>query len=212
MSIEALVAVLQKNPAGVQVHRDELTGWLRGMNQYKSGGKGADRAHYLSIWGSEPLVVDRKSNVDEPIIVSKPVISLFGGLQPQMLRELGGSMEDGMMERFLFAYPNIRHIKHSWYEISDEATRRYKQIFNALWRLSQAIDKDSGKLSLKPLSLTFRAKQRFQDLLETISTESLESGFPPRMEAAWSKFRGYLPRLALVLAVCRFNTTDAEVE
>jgi hypothetical protein len=40
-TVEALVLVLRDNPRGVVVIKDELTGWIKAMDQYKAGGKGA---------------------------------------------------------------------------------------------------------------------------------------------------------------------------
>src|SRR5215210_3385534 len=37
-TIEALVDILADNPRGILVERDELAGWVRGMDQYRSGG------------------------------------------------------------------------------------------------------------------------------------------------------------------------------
>jgi hypothetical protein len=47
-TVEALVGILEDNPRGLLVYKDELTGWVRGMDQYK-GGKGSDRQHWLSF-------------------------------------------------------------------------------------------------------------------------------------------------------------------
>ena len=115
-TIEALVSILEDNPRGLLVHKDELTGWVRSMDQYK-GGKGSDRQHWLSLWSNDEVVVDRKSRMGEPIVLAKPFVSLFGGIQPAMLSELGGGSEDGLMDRFLFAYPQARLVRFNDHEI-----------------------------------------------------------------------------------------------
>ncbi|MGM0806469.1 MAG: DUF3987 domain-containing protein [Bacillota bacterium] len=38
---EALAEILENNPRGIMFHRDELSGWVKGMDQYRA--KGADR-------------------------------------------------------------------------------------------------------------------------------------------------------------------------
>ena len=63
-TIEALCTTLNTNKRGVLVIRDELSGWVRSMNQYK--GKGADRQFYLETWGNSPYTVDRKG-AQEPV-------------------------------------------------------------------------------------------------------------------------------------------------
>jgi putative DNA primase/helicase len=47
-TVEALADIMDKNPRGVLINRDELAGWVRGLDQYK-GGKGNDRQFYLSL-------------------------------------------------------------------------------------------------------------------------------------------------------------------
>lgn len=53
-TVEALVGILEDNPRGLLVYKDELTGWVRSMDQYK-GGKGSDRQHWLSFWSGDEV-------------------------------------------------------------------------------------------------------------------------------------------------------------
>jgi len=56
---EALCDLLRENPRGLLVHRDELAGWARSLNQYK-GGKGNDKQFWLNLWSGEPVAVNRR--------------------------------------------------------------------------------------------------------------------------------------------------------
>jgi hypothetical protein len=85
-TIEALAGILESNPRGVLVARDELAGWVRAMDQYK-GGKGADRQIWLSLWSNAPISVDRKGS-PEPVIVESPWVSVTGSIQPEILPDL----------------------------------------------------------------------------------------------------------------------------
>jgi hypothetical protein len=212
-TVEALVSVLEDNPRGLLVHRDELAGWVRSMDQYK-GGKGSDRQHWLNLWSTDEVVVDRKSRHGEPIILARPFVSLFGGIQPAMLGELGSGMEDGLMDRFLFAYPAPRHVRFTEKEIGAEAEDRYANLYRKLADLTLATD-EYGDPNPKPLRLSPEARKFFAGCVDTLGAEVLEPGFPARLEGVWSKLRGYLARLSLVLAVCRcaeVGTREERVE
>ena len=208
-TVEALVGILEDNPRGLLVHKDELTGWVRSMDQYK-GGKGSDRQHWLSFWSTDEVVVDRKSRQGEPIIVARPFVSLFGGIQPAMLSELGaaGSLEDGLMDRFLFCYPAPRHVRFTEDEVSPEAEEHYAALYRALSELRLPVDRH-GDPNPKPLKLSSEAKSLFAKAVDSLGAEVLEPGFPGRLEGTWSKLRGYLARLSLVIAVCRCAQSPA---
>ena len=60
ITIEALAMLLEENPRGLGVARDELSGWLASFNQYK-GGKGADASQWLELYRAGVLIVDRKT-------------------------------------------------------------------------------------------------------------------------------------------------------
>ena len=104
VTVECLGDLLHQHPKGVLLSRDELTGWVKSMNQYKKG-KGADREFYLSAWCSSPIRVDRRSS--EPIKVQNPFLAVVGCIPPDLLPTLGQEKgeEDGFMPRLLFAWP-----------------------------------------------------------------------------------------------------------
>ena len=208
-TVEALVGILEENPRGLIVHRDELTGWVRSMDQYK-GGKGSDRQHWLSVWDAQPLVVDRKSRDREPIILNRPFVSVFGGIQPAMLGELGQAMEDGLMDRFLFGYPQVGVIRFKWAEISVEAEKAYANLYNRL--ASLAMIKEDEDLRPKQVPFSFEAKRIFSDLINALNEETAEPGFPARLEGVWAKMRGYMVRLALLMCLCRCAEENVKAE
>lgn len=197
-TVEALVGILEDNPRGLLVHKDELAGWVRSMDQYK-GGKGSDRQHWLSFWSGDEVVVYRKSRMGEPLIVAKPFVSLFGGIQPAMLGELGAGAEDGLMDRFLFAYPKARHVRFSYDEISEEAEARYAALYGKLADLTLATD-EHGDPNPKLLKLSGEAKKLFARTVDESGAEISSPASPAASKACgasyaviWPASRSSLP-------------------
>lgn len=79
VSTEALTPLLAANPRGLLVVRDELAGWLRGMDEHHAG-RGGDRQWWLSAWSGVPVEVDRvgRGHVQAP----HPYVSVVGGTVP----------------------------------------------------------------------------------------------------------------------------------
>jgi hypothetical protein len=69
------------------------------------GGRGGDRQAFLSLWAVAPIKVDRKGQ--ESIFITEPVVSVTGGVQPEMLGELAeaAGRRDGFLERILWSFP-----------------------------------------------------------------------------------------------------------
>ena len=105
VTVEKLGVDLDTNPRGILVMRDELLAWVRSMNQY-TGGRGADKQFYLSVWGGSPLAVDRISGT--AIHLPRPFVSVVGGLPPDCLPDLDetGGLADGFLPRLLVAWPD----------------------------------------------------------------------------------------------------------
>jgi hypothetical protein len=146
--------------------------------------------------------VDRKGN-EEPIIIENPFVTLFGGIQPAMLGELGGGMEDGLMDRFLFSYPEKKIVYFSEYETSRESEVLYENLYDSLQKLKPAKHAYKGYDIPRPLSMSMDARRLYKDEYNRISTDIVDPAFPQKMEAQWAKGRGYLARLSLINAVCR---------
>ena len=92
--------MLAGNPRGVTMYQDELSAWLLGMNQYKSGGN--DEENWISSWSGVPIIVDRKGQDGEiPIMARRPFASVTGGIQPDKLHLLRRFVEvrDGFIDR-----------------------------------------------------------------------------------------------------------------
>jgi len=201
-TVEALVVILEDNPRGILLYKDELTGWIRSLDQYK-GGKGSDRQHYLSIWSNTPVVVDRKSRQGDPVYLDRPLVTLAGGIQPVMLPELGGSMEDGLLDRFLFAYPRHSTTDLSEVEMEPGTEEGFARLYDSLCSLRMVEDVATGLYLPNVTPMSPEAKRRFKEIHDAIGRESRQTGFPARLRGVWAKMRGYLARISLILALCR---------
>jgi putative DNA primase/helicase len=202
-TIEALIPILKGNPRGLLLERDELVGWVKSMDQYRSGGKGADRQFWLSGWSNRPVSVDRKGQQGEPLSVLRPFVSVIGAIQPTVLPELAEGREDGMLERFLFAYPESVNAPWMEDEISEAAEVGYRDLYHKLRGLSLDTD-ELGDPVEKPVAFSPDAKQVFIEGYNAHRTEMAAPGFPPHLRSPWAKLEAYLLRFALIMACCRF--------
>jgi hypothetical protein len=154
---EALAPMLLASK-GLVLSKDELTGWVRGMDQFRSGGKGADRQHYLSMWSRTLIKVDRKAS-REPIIVPRPCLSVIGGIQPDLLPDLADAAqrEDGFVDRLLWSYPDGVLDRWTKAGISPDAISAVEADFERLYRLEGDVDEDD-----EPVPRTFRSAPRLR--------------------------------------------------
>jgi hypothetical protein len=200
-TVEALVDTLQDNPRGVLLERDELAGWVRSMDQYRSGGKGADRQFWLSAWSMRPATVDRRSR-GGAVIIDRPFVSVFGGMQPAVLGELAAARDDGLIDRFLFAYPDPMPSRWTENEITAAARNNYAGLYGKLRQLHMPVD-DYGDPDPTVITFSHEAKELLRAEINQHNAEMIEPGFPSYLEGPWAKLEGYMCRLALILATCR---------
>jgi hypothetical protein len=88
-------------PKGLLIVRDELAGWIAGMNAYHGGG----REFWIEAYGGRPYRVERKT-ASRPLIVSRLAVALYGGVQPDKLGPLLRGIDDGLLGRILWAWPS----------------------------------------------------------------------------------------------------------
>lgn len=106
---EKIIDLLNQNPRGILIRRDELIGWLRGLD--KDGREGA-RALFLEGWngtGRYSYDTISRGTVD----VEGLTLSVFGAITPGPLQDYvyhsgkGGGGDDGLLQRFqLLVWPD----------------------------------------------------------------------------------------------------------
>jgi len=200
ITVERLADILDETPRGVVSVQDELSGWVLAMNQYKAGGKGADRQFWLRVWSNAPVKVDRKSR-KLPAIIPEPWVSVIGSIQPEILPGLDIGRNDGMMDRFLYSYPEPRRTRHTDDEISAAAEHTVLELYGKLAELK--MPESDGEPFPGTVPMTEEAWEVFKELADELSEEAHALGFPRRLRGAWSKLEAYLARLSLILGLSR---------
>ncbi|WP_158639297.1 YfjI family protein [Elioraea rosea] len=104
VTMERLVEMLAGLPKGLLFTRDELAGWIACFDRYSGGG---DRAFWIEAYGGRTYTVDRKKH-PEPVHVRHLSVAIFGGIQPARLSEAMNDPDDGLLPRFLFAWPEAQ--------------------------------------------------------------------------------------------------------
>jgi len=100
-TMEAISQILGQQPErGLLVATDELAAFLESMDAYR-GGRGADRARWLSLYNGLALKVNRKTS--DQIYVRYTSVSVIGGIQPSVLQNFwrdDKTSGDGFWSRF----------------------------------------------------------------------------------------------------------------
>lgn len=188
-TIEAFFGVLEKNPRGVILQPDELTGWVNGMGQYKGGG-GRDRQHWLSIWSRKPIKVHRKTTRSH--YIPRPFSAVLGGIQPDPLEALMHGRDDGLLPRILMAQGEhvTPHLDRTIATV--EAAGRYKDIWDRL--------RDEGMHER-----TFEFSDAGYHAFETWANEHYKAldKVPMELRGAWGKMDAQAARIALIISAAQ---------
>lgn len=107
---EARAMILRDNPQGVLNFRDELRAFFSDIGRYNKSGEASD---LLSIFNNDTIDVARKNAGN--VYVTDPFMSMLGGMQPDVLERTFNTdtfMYDGLVQRFLFAYPDSPEIPY----------------------------------------------------------------------------------------------------
>jgi hypothetical protein len=202
-TMEVLPLLLADNPRGLLMVRDELTAFVLGMNQYKSGGKGSDRSMALKLWSGDAIKKDRVNDEDRvPVRCPHPSLSLVGGITPDMLKELVDpkGRADGFLDRILFAYPDqLPAPEWSDHGIPQDVVDDWCSLVASLW--VRAMDVKDYRPVPHVVRFTAAAKRKWRELFATHVEEMNDPAFPPYLRRTWGKFRGYAGRLVLILTL-----------
>jgi hypothetical protein len=201
---EKLHEIVSQNPAGILVLRDELTGWLAGLEKQ---GRETERTFALEGWdGNSPHKIERigRGSVRVPHLC----IAYFGGIQPARLMVYqAGTREDspdddGLMQRFqLMTWPDP---PATWKYIDREPNE--KMITNAAEIFRRVAEMDVRTPRILKFSLT--AQSFFVAWLEQLENRLRnDENLSPTLQSHLAKYRKLMPSLSLLFAVADASLT-----
>ena len=202
-TLEVLPAILADNPRGLIMVRDELSALILGLNQYKAGGKGSDRANLLKIWSGDRIIKDRVSHDGNiPIRCPYPTLSIAGGLTPDMLGELVDpkGRADGFLDRFLPVYPDPLPVA-DWSDrgIPEDVDDDWCSLIARLWM--RPLDARDGRPVPHVAHFTPEGEARWVEHYNAHSAEMNAPDFSPSLRGPWGKLREYAGRVTLILTL-----------
>jgi putative DNA primase/helicase len=156
---------------------------------------------WLSLHSGQAPPIDRKT-ADESHDIDHPCVSVIGGIQPGKLGVLDLKAGDGMVERFLFAYPSATLLPEAEQDVSVEAEDGYREIWDRLHALKMGED-EFGKPAPVGVPLTPEARDAWKRYKRRLKEEAYRPGQPEFVQGVLGKMVAYLARFALVLALVR---------
>lgn len=197
---EKLGELLNQNPGGMMVFRDELVGFLSSLDRY---GREGDRKFYLEAWnGDQSFDVDRIGRGS--LTVEALCLSILGGIQPGPLSRYvydagsGQADDDGLLPRFqMLAWPDL---SSEWEEVDRypdaEARNTVSEVFAKIDALVFECPDDA---SMPYLRFTPEAQDLFGSWRADLEREVRGNDLSPAMEAHKAKYRSLFPALALLI-------------
>ncbi len=201
VTVEALVGLLNENPRGLLMIRDELSGWMD-FDRYSggSGGVSGNAAKWLEMYGGRNMIVDRKGSGNQS--VERAHVSVIGGIQPGVLRRgLGqANKENGLAARILLVMPPDRLKVWGEIDLDQELEHSIASVFECLYGLVPLKGDHENRIA-QEVGLTAEAKAAFVKYHDEHNLEM--SGLSSDLKAVWSKLEGGAARLALVIHMVR---------
>ena len=205
-TVEKLGELLNQNPNGLFLFRDELVGWMRTLDRE---GHENDRAFYCEAWtGTASYTYDRIGR--GTLVIAAACVSILGGMTPgplhAYLREVfaHGATDDGTIQRFqLIAYPDVATEWRNVDRWPDTAAKRCAfEVFTALAALDlgqlQAHRPEKPGDGLPFLHFTPEAQDRFDAWRAELEHRLRTADDHPVVISHLAKYRSLMPSLALL--------------
>ncbi len=195
-TVEALSELLQRNPNGLLLLRDELLAWLCALERT---GREGDRAWFLESWdGTDRSSFDR---IGRGSGAFNHCVAILGNMTPGQLRRYvaeatGGSHgADGLLQRFQLAvYPNASPPEYRDGRIDSEAQRVYVEAFRRLADLNP----NTGDGPIPALRFAADAQDVYRRWWEANAKRSRDPALSEALQAHFGKYPSLAPALALI--------------
>ena len=207
---EKLGELLEQNPQGLMMVRDEMRGLLSSLSQEE---KAPARAFFLQSWSGGRYVFDRI--IRGTTAIEDARLSMIGCIQPGPLSSFvrtavtGGTADDGLVQRFLVCWPDN---PGEWRNVDRFPDSDGKRSAYAVFELLDGLDVASlgatqdtdfhGQTDGLPyLRFAPDALELFEEWRGELEAKMRKDTIGAATEAALSKFRKHVPALALTLHV-----------
>jgi hypothetical protein len=199
-TIEKLGELLNENPNGLMLYRDEISGFLKTIDRED---RSNDRAFYLEAFnGLGSYTFDRigRGTVD----IKSVCLAMLGNIQPGVLRRYlnqakgGAAGDDGMVQRFqLMVWPDLTDFRHidQW---PDKTTK--DQAFDVFNRLA---DWEGHQ---EPARFTYDGQKLFDAWFCGLHEEIRADDIHPALESHYGKYKSLIPSLAVLIHLADYPT------
>lgn len=195
-TVEKLGELLNENPRGLLLIRDELPGFLARMESEECA---SDRAFYLEAFnGSGQFTYDRIGR--GTVHIANCTISIIGGVQPSRIAPIvrgamTGASNDGLIQRLQLAvWPDSRK---TWQWVDRHPDRQareaYEKVFRDLHELQLGSPDEPTVLRFSP-----SAQAMFREWMTEIQTDARSGNLSPVLESHILKMPKTVASLALI--------------
>ena len=212
---EAMLNAHKNNLRGISVVVDEILGLFKSVNRYTNKGNLIELL--LTSYSGQPLDYIRKSE-KYPIHIKRPCINLIGSIQTNLLGNVfcDEYSSNGLLDRFLFVYPNNRTISEWKRTAPGEKRPDIEQDWEALMKtiLSLPCPLDDSGNNIQPQVLEFSddAEEYFYDWNNLIIKEVNAIENDLEVESRKMKLCSNAGRLALILQVMKWAAEEGDLQ
>lgn len=205
ITIPKIAEVLEDNPRGILVARDELAAWLGSFRQYRGRSEGSDLPHWLEMHRAGPIILDRKTGDRRHYFVERAAASVTGGIQPRvMVRAFTDEFLDaGGGARLLMAMPDTPAKSWSELEVETDVLDGYCSVLDRLLALEFDDEETPHVLTLSP-----EAKATWVAFYNAWARE--QASAEGELAAALAKLEAYAARFALLHHVVTHVGLDSD--
>jgi hypothetical protein len=195
-TIEKLAEILEDNPRGTLVGRDELAGWLGSFTRYKGRNSGSDLPNWLEMHRAGTVIIDRRTAERKLQFIPRASVSVTGGIQPGVLARVltAEFLDAGLAARLLMAMPPKQAKRWTEAEVPPEVEEAYAKILDKLLTLEG--DKAEDQRTPVVLRLSGEAKACWVLFYNQWGQE--QAVVEGDLAAAFSKLEGYAARFGLI--------------
>jgi hypothetical protein len=198
-TIEALCKIMEHNPDGLFLIKDELMGLIYDSQRYNKNGQ---EEKLLSIFSGKQIIINRKSE-DSYSVIDNPYLTLLGGIQPAILNQLftENRLNNGFIYRLLFCFPDKVELKKPQEGFNFELYEEYENFIMRFTKLKSSFE--FGENTPVVIEMEADAKSEFSNWLDTFIYKSVDQ----EKREHKAKMEAYVLRIALII---EFSSTIAK--